>query len=211
MPTVTLGGLSRRDLYFNDGLALPYILSVGDREVGLLNAGLVSLRHLGDLVVTVAWIPRPAGQSHARALGTSTVHGRFTVLPSGTAHDRGQGTPSLTRRAAVTSIAHARSTGAPAVNAAKPLALTHARAQGVPVVTMIWVVRHAGPEHIRAIGRATIRGRLIVGPPAQAHTRAQGAPKLSGITRPASIVHARQLGVTEVNVRVLVLTALARV
>lgn len=212
MPTVTVGGLSRRDLYLGEDVFLPQFLGVGPRVLGEPTpSSLVSVRRLGAIIVTVAWVPRPAGLSHTRAIGFPLAHGLFIVGPPALAHTRSQGRPQLSARVGPLTVTHARALGSPAVNPARPLAITHTRALGSHTVTILWIARPASIAHTRSIGAIAIHGRLDIDLAGLTRTRTQGNPQLSGHASPASLVHQRQTSAIEINVKILGPVALSRV
>jgi hypothetical protein len=182
------------------------------RSLGSPTAARVSIRQLGNPTVTVAWVERPSGLSHTRALGTITVIGR-KVEPSSLTRTRLQGTPTLSGRVILTGIAHVRATSSPSVNprTLSPASLSHTRNQGAHTVTLVKISRPVSLEHsTRALGSPTARGKMEIGPPSLTRTRAQGTHVLSGRVMPVGLLNLRVLGDPAVNVRTLVPVALDR-
>ena len=184
---------------------------VHTRALGSPTVAQAAVRQLGNLTVTVAWVPRPASLVRTRAQGSLNVLGRKIDL-TGLSHTRAQGNPQLSARVLPAGQAHTRAQGSPSVNpkTLSPTALSHTRAQGSPVTTVLKIFRPPSLTHTRTQGSISVTGRMEVGPPSLVRVRAQGTPILSGRALPVGIVHLRVLGNTSVNVRTLVPAGISR-
>jgi len=216
-PTATLfpSGLSHTRGQGNPVVS-PKVLPSGlqhTRSLGSPTVQLGAKRALGqNLTVTVAWVPRPASLIHARAQGSPTARGRITVTVDALSRTRAQGIPTLSGRVLPSGQVHTRAQGSPSVGpkTLSPASISRTRAQGNPVVTIVWIPRPASLDHTRALGSPVAHGKQTIGPASLNRTRVQGVPVLSGRATPAGIVHTRALGTIEVNLRTLAPLALDR-